>query len=169
MHFFIFGIFGPNRNRAVATNSSTVWAESELRSWGNQATRAARSRGLSAPVGSVPRRTWPALGGTSPAMSRNSVLLPTPLGPSIASKSPGLTSRLTPESNSRPPRRTATSRRSNKLTIGRQPNPDQRGSHRVAPRRLEAWALDPICGGRWRRYQRPERSLSFWLSQRKAR
>src|SRR5690606_32505470 len=48
---------------------------------------------------------FPSLGRNSPAMSRNSVVFPAPLGPITATRSSGATSRLTPSTAVTPPNR----------------------------------------------------------------
>ena len=53
--------------------------------------------------GSFPRRTSPATGVTIPVMTRMSVDLPAPLGPTTAIRSPGCTRNVTSWSTVRPP------------------------------------------------------------------
>src|SRR5688500_11736478 len=65
-----------------------------------------------APVTSEPNSsTVPALGGNSPEMRLNSVVLPAPFGPRIARRSPGRTSRSTALTAWTPPKRRPTPRR----------------------------------------------------------
>src|SRR6476661_4186815 len=75
------------------------------------------TRGSASVTGAPPISIVPASGRSRPAMSRNSVLLPDPLGPTMATTSPSATSKLTPSTTSRwspvvvvNPRLTASSR-----------------------------------------------------------
>ena len=87
--------------------------------------------------------TWPPLGGSSPVMTLNSVVLPAPFGPIRPVTSPGSAERLTPSSATLPPKRTVTSRTSSDGA----PASDaaaRSGAHRAAPLR------SPRAGGRAR-------------------
>src|SRR5215469_12682394 len=53
----------------------------------------------------------PSVSGSSPEMTLNSVVFPAPLGPRMARRSPGLTSRSTSATARRPPKRWPTPRR----------------------------------------------------------
>src|SRR5215471_4102619 len=71
------------------------------------ARRRADSRVTSRPKSSM----LPSVSGSSPEMTLNSVVLPAPLGPRMARRSPGLTSRSTSATARRPPKRWPTPRR----------------------------------------------------------
>src|SRR3954462_40048 len=59
-----------------------------------------------APVTSLPHSpTLPAVGGNSPEIRLNSVVLPAPLGPRMARRSPGRTARATSLTATTPPKR----------------------------------------------------------------
>src|SRR3954470_18644646 len=63
-------------------------------------------------VASAPRNSIvPDVGGTSPQMTLNSVVLPAPFGPRIARRSPWTTSRSTPSTARSPPNRRPTPRK----------------------------------------------------------
>src|SRR5215218_5000999 len=85
-------------------NSRDVWNVRERPMW-------ARLRAGSAVTSRPKSSTVPAVGGNSPEMRLNSVVLPAPLGPRIARRSPGRTSRSTSLTAWTPPKRRPIPRR----------------------------------------------------------
>ena len=77
--------------------SSTVRSGNRLVIWKVRARPSAARRCAGAPVTSWPKSAMrPEESGIAPEMRLNSVVLPAPLGPMRARRSPGRTSRLTP-------------------------------------------------------------------------
>src|SRR6266540_2721923 len=92
--------------------SSTVRPRNKRDCWYVRARpRRARARDGRVVTSSPNSSTFPAEGGRSPAITLKSVVLPAPLGPRIARRSPGITSRVTSRTASRPPNRRPTPRK----------------------------------------------------------
>ena len=81
---------------ANARFCSTVKCPYSAKLWNTKATF--RRSGDTPARSSPPRQTPPAVGCSSPATSRSSVVLPEPLGPTTATNSPGWTSKSSPSS-----------------------------------------------------------------------
>ncbi len=97
-------------SRPFATSSLTVNPRGTAPSDSTTAIRRPRSRGASDAIGNPSTDTVPAAGSTSPVSTRRSDVFPAPLGPTIASNSPGRTSNETPATIVRFPYAIATSR-----------------------------------------------------------
>src|SRR5581483_4683364 len=112
----------------------------------------ARERGGSAPTSAPRNSIEPAVGGTSPEMTLNNVVLPAPFGPRMARLSPCATSRSTSRTASRPPYRRPTPRKRRigaatsaaGASVNRLPG-DGRGDLLALPRQLLLDALREVA------------------------
>ena len=92
-------------DRQAGERAATSGTCAPMPSWAR--TRGGQARSTSWPINSI----VPLVGGKSPAMTLNSVVLPAPFGPRMARRSPCATSRSTSRTACTPPKRRPTPRR----------------------------------------------------------